>query len=140
MPEQVSEPQGISRRLVLLLAGACGASVANLYYAQPLLHTLGHAFHVSNGTAGLLVTVTQVGYVIGLALGVPVGDLREPRTMISGTLLVTALALGVAAAAPSIEVFAAALAAVGLTSVVAQVIVPMSSSLAAEPERGRVVG
>jgi predicted MFS family arabinose efflux permease len=140
MPEQVSEPQGISRRLVLLLAVACGASVANLYYAQPLLHTLGHAFHVSNGTAGLLVTVTQVGYVIGLALLVPVGDLRERRTMISGILLVTALSLGVAAAAPSIEVFAAALAAVGLTSVVAQVIVPMSSSLAAEHERGRVVG
>jgi predicted MFS family arabinose efflux permease len=126
--------------LVLLLAVACGASVANLYYAQPLLHTLGHAFHVSNGTAGLLVTVTQVGYVIGLALLVPVGDLRERRTLISGILLVTALALAVAAAAPSIEVFGAALAAVGLTSVVAQVIVPMSSSLAAEHERGRVVG
>jgi predicted MFS family arabinose efflux permease len=140
MPEQVSEPQGISRRLVLLLAVACGASVANLYYAQPLLHTLGHAFHVSNGAAGLLVTVTQVGYVIGLALLVPVGDLRERRTLISGILLVTALALAVAAAAPSIEVFAAALAAVGLTSVVAQVIVPMSSSLAAEHEVGRVVG
>ena len=140
MPEQVSEPPGISRRLVLLLAVACGASVANLYYAQPLLHTLGHAFHVSNGTAGLLVTVTQVGYVIGLALLVPVGDLRERRTLISGILLVTALALAVAAAAPSIEVFGAALAAVGLTSVVAQVIVPMSSSLAAEHERGRVVG
>jgi predicted MFS family arabinose efflux permease len=140
MPEQVSEPQGISQRLVLLLAVACGASVANLYYAQPLLHTLGHAFHVSNGAAGLLVTVTQVGYVIGLALLVPVGDLRERRTLISRTLLVTALALAVAAAAPSIEVFGAALAAVGLTSVVAQVIVPMSSSLAAEHERGRVVG
>lgn len=126
--------------MVLLLAVACGASVANLYYAQPLLHTLGHAFHVSNGTAGLLVTVTQVGYVIGLALLVPVGDLRERRTLISGILLVTALALAVAAAAPSIEVFGAALAAVGLTSVVAQVIVPMSSSLAAEHERGRVVG
>jgi predicted MFS family arabinose efflux permease len=140
MPEQVSEPQGISRRLVLLLAVACGASVANLYYAQPLLHTLGHAFHVSNGTAGLLVTVTQVGYVIGLALLVPVGDLRERRTLISGILLLTALALAVAAAAPSIAVFAAALAAVGLTSVVAQVIVPMSSSLAAEHEVGRVVG
>ena len=87
MPEQVSEPQGISRRLVLLLAVACGASVANLYYAQPLLHTLGHAFHVSNGTAGLLVTVTQVGYVIGLALLVPVGDLRERRTLFSALIL-----------------------------------------------------
>jgi predicted MFS family arabinose efflux permease len=84
--------------------------------------------------------VTQVGYVIGLALLVPVGDLRERRGLISGTLIVTAAALGVAAAAPSFVVFAAALALVGLTSVVAQIIVPMSSSLSADHERGRVVG
>ncbi|MEO6857733.1 MAG: hypothetical protein ABI323_04005, partial [Solirubrobacteraceae bacterium] len=50
----------ISRGLVLLLAVACGAAAVNLYYAQPLLGTLGHALGVSNGTAGLLVTVTQV--------------------------------------------------------------------------------
>ena len=131
---------GISRRLVLLMAVACGASVANLYYAQPLLHTLGRAFAVSEGTAGLLVTVTQLGYVVGLALLVPVGDLRERRGLISGSLLITAAALGVAAAAPSIGVFAPAIAVVGFTSVVAQIIVPLSSILSAEHERGAVVG
>jgi predicted MFS family arabinose efflux permease len=125
---------------VVLLAVACGAAVANLYYAQPLLSTLGHAFGVSNGTAGLLVTVTQVGYVLGLAFLVPIGDLRERRSLISGTLIITAVVLAVAAVAPTFAVFAAALAAVGLTSVVAQIIVPMSSSLSAEHERGRVVG
>lgn len=57
---------GISRPLVLLLAFTCGAAVANLYYAQPLLHTIAHAFSVSNSAAGLLVTVTQAGYVVGL--------------------------------------------------------------------------
>lgn len=138
--ERPATPAGISRRLVLLLAVACGAAVASLYYAQPLLHTLGSAFGVSDGTAGLLVTVTQVGYVIGLTLLVPIGDLRERRGLISATLVVTAAALAAAAAAPSIAVFAAAILVVGLTSVVAQVIVPMSSSLAAQPERGRVVG
>ncbi|HET9103627.1 MAG TPA: MFS transporter [Solirubrobacteraceae bacterium] len=131
---------GISRRLVLLMAFACGASAANLYYAQPLLHTLGRAFAVSEGTAGLLVTITQLGYVIGLALLVPIGDLRERRGLISGSLLVTAAALAVAAAAPDLGVFAAAIAVVGLTSVVAQIIVPLSSVLSAEHERGTVVG
>jgi predicted MFS family arabinose efflux permease len=131
---------GISRKLVLLLALACGAAVANLYYAQPLLHTLGRAFDVSDGTAGLLITVTQVGYVVGLALLVPLGDLRERRGLITGTLLVTAAGLAVAASAPGIAVFGAALGIVGVTSVVAQVIVPMSSSMAAEHERGQVVG
>ena len=131
---------GISRRLVLLMAVACGASVANLYYAQPLLHTLGRAFGVSEGTAGLLVTVTQLGYVVGLALLVPIGDLRERRGLISGTLLVTAAALALAAAAPGLGIFAVAIAVVGVTSVVAQIIVPLSSILSAEHERGAVVG
>ena len=130
----------MSRRLVAVMAVATGVAVANLYYAQPLLHTLGGALGVSDGTAGLLVTVTQVGYVVGLAFLVPVGDLRERRTLISGTLIITAIALAVAAAAPTFVVFAVALAAIGVTSVVAQIIVPMSSSLSAEHERGQVVG
>jgi predicted MFS family arabinose efflux permease len=131
---------GISRPMVLLLAFTCGAAVANLYYAQPLLHTIAHAFSVSNSSAGLLVTVTQAGYVIGLALLVPLGDLLERRRLIAVTLLIAAAALGLAAAAPGFAVFALAVALLGVTAVVAQIIVAMSSSLAGERERGSVVG
>jgi predicted MFS family arabinose efflux permease len=130
----------ISRGLVLLLATACGTAAANLYYAQPLLHTLAGAFGVSNGTAGLLITISQLGYVLGLSLLVPLGDLHERRSLISATMLVTAAALALAALAPAFAVLGAALAFVGVTSVVAQIVVPMSSSLAAEHERGSVVG
>ena len=76
---------GISGGLVLLLATTCGAAAANLYYAQPLLNTLGRALGVSNGTAGLLITISQLGYVLGLALLLPLGDLRERRGLISST-------------------------------------------------------
>ena len=131
---------GVSRGLVLLLAVACGATVANLYYAQPLLNTLAHAFSVSQGTAGLLITISQIGYVLGLSLLVPSGDLQERRGLISVALVVTAAGLVVMALAPGFAVFAGALALVGFTATAAQVIVPMSASLAAESERGRVVG
>ena len=131
---------GISRGLVLLLATACGTAAANLYYAQPLLHTLAGAFGVSNGTAGLLITISQLGYVLGLALLVPLGDLHERRGLISATMLLTAVALALAAATPGFAVLGAALAVVGVTSVVAQIVVPMSSSLSADHERGSVVG
>jgi predicted MFS family arabinose efflux permease len=130
----------VSRRLVALLAITAGTAVANLYYAQPLLHTLGRALSVSDGTAGLLVTIAQLGYVIGLALLVPLGDLLERRRLIVTMLLVVTCAQAVAAAAPSFAVFGAALGIACLASVVAQVIVPMSSSIAAEHERGQVVG
>jgi predicted MFS family arabinose efflux permease len=138
--EQAQLGGGISRGLVLLLAVSSGAAAANLYYAQPLLHTLAGALHVSNGTAGLLITISQLGYVLGLAFLVPLGDLHERRRLITVTLLVTAAGMAAAAVAPSFAVFGAAIAVVGVSSVVAQVIVPMSSSLSADHERGRVVG
>ncbi|HUB73127.1 MAG TPA: MFS transporter [Solirubrobacteraceae bacterium] len=134
------EGRGLSRGLVALMAFACGAAVANIYYAQPLLSTIAHDFSVSDGTAGLLVTASQVGYAAGLVLLVPMGDLLERRGLITRIMLVTALALAATAASPSLAVLAACLAVVGLTSVVAQILVPLASTLAGEHERGRVVG
>jgi predicted MFS family arabinose efflux permease len=131
---------GLPTRLVVLLAVACGATVANIYYAQPLLDTIAQALDISSGTAGLLITATQAGYVVGLLFVVPLGDLLERRKLVSRLLLIDALALVVACAAPSFAVLAAALACVGVTSVAAQVLVPFASSLAREEERGRVVG
>jgi predicted MFS family arabinose efflux permease len=126
--------------LVLLLAVACGATVANIYYAQPLLDTIARSFGTSSGTAGLLVTATQAGYVAGLLFIVPLGDLLQRRKLVSLLLVLDACALAGAAAAPSMGVLAAALALVGVTSVAAQILVPFASALAAEDERGRVVG
>jgi predicted MFS family arabinose efflux permease len=130
----------LSRGLVLLMAIACGAAVANIYYAQPLLSTIAHRFSISDGTAGLLVTASQVGYAAGLVLLVPMGDLLERRRLITRIMLITVLALAATAASPSFILLAAALVIVGLTSVVAQILVPLASMLAAEHERGRVVG
>jgi predicted MFS family arabinose efflux permease len=136
----VGEKRHISTRLVVLLAVASGAAVANTYYAQPLLDTIARALHVSSGSAGLLVTSTQVGYVAGLLFLVPLGDLLERRRLVSRLLVVCAVALAVAAWAPSFAVLAAALMAVGVSSVIAQILIPFASTLAAEGERGRVVG
>lgn len=130
----------LSRTLVVLMAVAVGASVANLYYVQPLLNVIGTAFGVSSTTAGLLVTCAQAGYLVGLALLVPLGDLVERRRLITRVLVAASVALAACAAAPGFAVFAAALVAAGVTSVVAQILVPLASTLAAPHERGQVVG
>jgi predicted MFS family arabinose efflux permease len=130
----------ISRRLVLLLAIACGAAVANLYYVQPLLNVVGDAFGVSDSEAGLLVTCAQVGYLAGLALLVPLGDLLERRRLITILLIAAAAAAAVCAAAPSIVVLGAGLVAVGAMSVVAMILVPLAATLAGPQQRGQVVG
>ncbi len=130
----------MDRRLVLLLAITCGTAVANIYYVQPLLDTVAAALGVGTGTAGLLVTASQVGYCAGLALLVPLGDLVERRRLIVTLLLLAALAQAVSAAAPAFAVLAAGLLLAGVCSVAAQVVVPMASAMAAPHERGRIVG
>ena len=126
--------------LVYVMAVACGAAVANLYYAQPLLHTLAQSFGTSEGTAGLIVTMTQLGYVIGLALIVPLGDLLERRQLITFVSAGTAVALAGAAFSPGIGSFLLACLAIGFTAVVAQVLVPFAAELAAAEQRGAVIG
>lgn len=133
-------PAGIGRGLVLLLAVTCGAAVANIYYAQPLLPIIGQALGVSEGTAGPLVTASQVGYAVALALLVPLGDVLERRRLVTALLAVTALTLLGAAFAPGFAVLLVVLALVGVTSAVAQIVVPMAASLADDETRGRVVG
>ena len=131
---------GIRPAMVWLLAVACGLSVANLYYAQPLLDTIASTFDTSAGTAGLIVTLAQVGYAVGLALVVPLGDLLDRRRLVPAVLLLSAGALAVSGFAPGIGVLIALAAVIGLGSVAAQLLVPFAAELASDAERGRVVG
>lgn len=140
MPSESPAPARLSPALVRLLAIACGATVANLYYAQPLLDTIARAFGVSSGVAGLIVTASQIGYAAGLVLLVPLGDLADRRRLVCRLLLVTTAALVVAAVAPVFWLLVIAVGVAGVTSVVAQVLVPFASELADEESRGRVVG
>ena len=130
----------ISRALVLLFAVSCGVSVANLYYAQPVLDDIAKSFGTSSGTAGLVVTFAQIGYAVGLALLVPLGDLLARRWLVPLVLTVTAVGLVVSASAPDVGVLIAVGLVVGAGSVAAQILVPMAASLADEEDRGHVVG
>jgi predicted MFS family arabinose efflux permease len=124
----------------LLFAVAGGAAVGNLYWAQPLLEEIAGSLGVPASVAGLLVTVTQIGYALGIFLLVPLGDLLNRRRLIPTVLGASGLALAGAAAAPSWMVLFAALLLVGLTAVGAQLLIPLASELADPAERGRVVG
>jgi predicted MFS family arabinose efflux permease len=140
LPTPTRPAAPISRALVVLLAVACGLSVANLYYAQPILATLARTFGVSSQDAGLIVTLSQAGYAVGLALLVPLGDLVHRRRIIPVILTLTSAALLASAIAPSIAVLAGVAVLVGAGSVVAQMLVPLAASLASDEQRGGVVG
>ncbi|MCM3267472.1 MFS transporter [Paenibacillus elgii] len=126
--------------LTILLAAACGIIVANLYYAQPLIGLISSSIGLSESSAGFIVTLTQIGYVVGLLFIVPLGDIVENRRLIVVSLLLTAVALAAAAMAKQPLLFLGASLFIGLGSVATQVLVPFASYLATETTRGRVVG
>ncbi|CAI6231727.1 MFS transporter [Bacillus subtilis] len=132
--------QRISPSLTLLLATACGIIVANLYYAQPLVGLISKAIGLSPGSAGLIVTLTQIGYVAGLLFLVPLGDIIENKKLVVASLLLSAAALTLTAFVKHGTLFLAAAFFVGLGSIAAQVLVPFASYLASDAARGRVVG
>lgn len=109
-------PAGLRRPTIWLLAVATGAIAANLYYVQPLLHLIATTFGVSNGAAGLLVTVTQIGFAVGLVLLLPLADVVNGRRLFSALLVVNATGLAVVASAPDITVAITGFAVVGLTT------------------------
>ena len=132
--------QILNPRLVFILAVACGITVANLYWAQPLLDTIAKTYNSKASTAGMIVTFTQIGYALGLIFLVPLGDLLERRRLVLSILLATAAVLVLASASPSINYFIVSSFIIGISSVVAQVLVPFAASLAKDHERGKVVG
>jgi len=121
------------------MAVATGAIVANLYYAQPLLHELAATFGVGQAAASTVVTCTQAGYAAGLVLVVPLGDLHPRRWLVVLVFGVAAASLVVCAAAPDFWVFEVGSVLVGLASVAGQIMVPFAADLATPARRGRVV-
>ncbi|OYV65949.1 MAG: hypothetical protein B7X07_01150 [Actinobacteria bacterium 21-64-8] len=129
----------LSKTLTLLMAIAIGSIVANLYYLQPLLHQITKDFHVSAGRASLLMTVIQVGYALGLAFLVPLGDLIARRKLAVGIFALSTVMMALAATIHSFNVLVVFTLVLGLTTVGGQVLIPFAADLAAPEERGRVI-
>jgi predicted MFS family arabinose efflux permease len=135
-----AEAATLPRSVVLLFATACGLSVANIYFAHPLLDAMARDLLVSPATIGVVVTATQIGYALGLVFLVPLGDLVDRRRLIVGQALLSGAALAAVALAPDAATLLAGMVAVGVLAVVVQVLVAFAANLAAPPERGEVVG
>ncbi|MCP1532236.1 MULTISPECIES: MFS transporter [Bacillus] len=126
--------------LVLLMAAACGFTVANVYLNQTLLVSMANTFHVSENYIGIVATLTQVGYALGNLLLVPLGDIFERRKLILSLLSIVCIILAATALSMNVTWLIAANLILGFVTIVPQIIVPLAANLASEENRGKVLG
>ena len=133
-------PATLSPKLLWLMAAACGVSVANAYYNQPLLGTFALYFHAPPWQAGLIATAAQVGYGVGIFFFLPLGDLVERRGLIVALVYVCAACLVVMAAAPTLPLLIVAQLLVGLSCISPQILIPLGAEMVPPAQRGKLIG
>lgn len=130
----------MTRAMVMLFAFCCGAIVANIYYAQPIIELIAPDIGLTPAMASLIVSLTQIGYALGLFFLVPLGDLLENRKLMIITTLVAIASLLGAAFTEQPNLFLLVSLLIGFSSVSVQILIPLAAHLAPAESRGRVVG
>ncbi|ENU4084564.1 MFS transporter [Enterobacter asburiae] len=129
------------RSMVWLFATASGLSVANVYYAQPLLDALANDFGISHAAVGSVVTATQIGCALALLLVVPLGDKVDRRRLMTVQLIALVVALVSVSMAQSSSALLIGMLATGmLGTAMTQGLIAYAASAASPHEQGRVVG
>lgn len=139
-PARAGTAPTMARSLILLFAFSCGAIAANLYYAQPIISLIAPDLHMSEGTASLIVSLTQIGYAAGLFFLVPLGDLVDNKRLMTISAALSIVSLAAAATLDQPALFLGISLLIGFTSVAVQLLVPLAAHFTAAETRGRVVG
>jgi predicted MFS family arabinose efflux permease len=132
--------EGLTRTLRWILFVGSLLTVANIYYAQPLLVAISDDLHISHFQAGTVASLCQWGYAIGMFFIMPLGDLRERRGVILTTIAITVLIALFVANAPNLTALRLGALALGIASCTPQLLLVVASSLSKPEERGQTVG
>lgn len=130
----------LTKLLILVMSIACGLTVANLYYIQPLLGDIAKTFHVDQLSIGFAAMLTQIGYAIGMIFILPLGDIKEKRNLIVIMLLFSVISLISMFFSSNIYILTISSFAVGFTSIIPQLIIPLAAQLSNPQQRGQTIG
>lgn len=123
-----------------MLAVLCGVSVANIYYAQPLLRQIGSDLSIPPAGLGFVVALAQLGYVVGLIVLVPLSDLVNRKKLTAIQIVAAATGTMLVALATTNLQLLIGMAVAGTFSVVVQVIVAYAAAISDPDERGANIG
>ncbi|WP_315107892.1 MFS transporter [Clostridium intestinale] len=130
----------LTKLLILIMAITCGLTVANLYYIQPLLGDMAKSFNVHEVSVGSAAMLTQIGYAVGMIFILPLGDIKERKNLITIMLLFSVISLFTMAFSQNIYMLIVSSFAVGFTSIIPQLIIPLVAQLSNPNERGKIIG
>lgn len=138
--DTIEEKPILTKALILVLAIACGLTVANLYYIQPLLGDISKTFHVNQLSISFAATLTQIGYALGMIFILPLGDIKEKRSLILIMLSLSTISLISMFLSSNIYILIISSFAVGFTSIIPQLIIPLAAELSTPNKRGEIIG
>ncbi|KAI5860856.1 MFS general substrate transporter [Durotheca rogersii] len=123
-------PPSFTLSMNILLAFSTVFTIANLYYAQPILNVLAEEFGVDYERASDIATLTQAGYAVGLVFVCPLADMVPRRPFILFLIWVTATMWIGLCLTRSFEVFTALSFLCGAGTVTPQLMLPLVGDLA----------
>lgn len=135
-----SHSLSLSRFVLWSMTIATGLCVGNIYYCQPLLHQMQDTFGATPQQIGLIPTLTQFGYALGMLFLIPLGDQVERRRLIFISTIISAFSLLGMAFSQSASAAIFMSFAVGVTTLTPQFIIPFAAHMAQPAKRGQVVG
>jgi len=136
----LAETAALPGKMVFTLAAGAGLSVASIYYSQPMLGIMGPGLNATLSETGMVPTLTQIGYALGILFLIPLGDRFDRRTIILLKSLLLTVALLMCGFAPGIHSLLVTSLLIGAAATRAQDIVPASAALAPAAQRGKTVG
>jgi predicted MFS family arabinose efflux permease len=127
------------RSLFVLFAVTSGFAVGNLYFAQPMLGAIAKDLHFGIEQSGFLVTAVQLGYVLGVVLLVPLGDLIPRNKLVPTMLVISGLAHFAIGASQTYQMLLITMCFLGVSTISGQLLVPLAGELSDDGNRGRNV-
>ncbi len=126
--------------LLWLITLATGIVVGNNYYNQPLLGLMAEDFHVTETTISTIAMLTQIGFAMGLLFIVPLGDMLPRKKLILSIFILIISSLAGMVLSPTITWLYFASFMVGFSSIVPQMLVPLTAELARPEKRNASIG
>ncbi|MBU5445047.1 MFS transporter [Paenibacillus sp. MSJ-34] len=126
--------------LIFILAISCGSLAANIYYAQPIVQFIAKDLNISSALSGLLTTLTQIGYGLGLFFIVPMADLFKSKKIIGILIGLTMISLAGTLISTNGIVFLIVTTIIGIGACAAQMLVPLTMRIVPIKQTGKYVG